>query len=556
MFQRWAVYSVTVAGPVRGFYDDAQGQVLAQAEREKNVAGRDYFYSEGQAQAGKSVQRQIITGIDSDPGGVTLGQKFETAAGSKLKSLQDESLSLGVTELKREEATVAALEQDKKLSARLDVLSRERLNEQQPKEAAAKDAGLDMGGRKQIETSDSEEGRAKLSARRAASSVRVPRVSTAGGRSADGRSLPEALRNGADTTPAPSTPSRGRAKGIDLAPAQQAPADVAPAKPAVPPPVPQPEVATAENAFSTFSLNVSDVSFKLAAASLEKGAVPDAASIRSEEFINAFDYRDPEAAPGMPLAFASERARYPFAQNRDLLRFSIKTAAQGRPTGRPLNLVLLVDNSGSMERSDRVSILREALRVLAAQLQPQDKLSVIAFSLTPHLWADGVPGTDAARVADEVANLTPQGGTNLEEAMKLAYKTAGRHYLPNGINRVVVLTDGAANLGNVAPEALKKSVEDHRKQGIALDCFGIGWEGYNDDLLEVLSRNGDGRYGFLNTPEEASTEFAGQLAGALQRSGFRREGASGVQSEARHRLPSDRLRQAPAHERTIPGQHG
>ena len=105
-------------------------------------------------------------------------------------------------------------------------------------------------------------------------------------------------------------------------------------KPVVPLPTPQPEVLATENAFSTFSLNVSDVSFKLAAASLEKGEMPDAASIRSEEFINAFDYRDPEPPAGAPIAFAWERARYPFAQNRDLLRFSIKTAAAGAQAGR------------------------------------------------------------------------------------------------------------------------------------------------------------------------------------------------------------------------------
>ena len=78
-----------------------------------------------------------------------------------------------------------------------------------------------------------------------------------------------------------------------------------------------------------------------------------------------------------------------------------------------------------------------------------------------------------------------------------------------------MLTDGAANLGDVDPAALKQKVEAHRKQGIALDCFGVGWEGLNDDMLEQLSRNGDGRYGFINTPEEAVTNFAGQLAGAL-----------------------------------------
>jgi Mg-chelatase subunit ChlD len=289
-----------------------------------------------------------------------------------------------------------------------------------------------------------------------------------------------------------------------------------PRKPAVPPPVPQPEIQTRDSAFSTFSLNVSDVSFKLAAASLQNGALPDAATVRSEEFINAFDYRDPQAAPGAPLSFAWERAGYPLAPNRDLLRFSLKTAAQGRQAGRALNLVLLLDKSGSMERADRVAIIREALRVLAAQLQPQDRVSVVVFSRTARLWADGVPGNQLASLVDALEALTPEGGTNLEEAMRLAYETAFRHYLANGENRVVLLTDGAANLGDVEPDNLKKKVEANRTQGVALDCFGVGWEDYNDNLLEVISRAGGGRYGFINTPEEAATGFAGQLAGALR----------------------------------------
>jgi len=275
-------------------------------------------------------------------------------------------------------------------------------------------------------------------------------------------------------------------------------------------------VYSKDNVFSTFSLNVSDVSYKLAAASLEHGQLPPPGGIRSEEFINAFDYRDPEPAAGQPVGFAWERAGDPFAHNRDFLRFSIKTAAEGRQPGRPLNLVLLLDNSGSMERADRVAIIQSALRVLAAQLQPHDTLSVVTFARTPRLWVDGVPGSQAGDVFSRVSRLTPQGGTNLEEAMRLAYATALRHFLANGLNRVVLLTDGAANLGEVQPEQLKTKVETERKQGIALDCFGIGWEDYNDDLLEVLSSHGDGRYGFLNTPEEAATGFATQLAGALK----------------------------------------
>ncbi len=288
-----------------------------------------------------------------------------------------------------------------------------------------------------------------------------------------------------------------------------------PAKPAAVAPIPQSEVSVAENAFSTFSLNVSDVSFKLAAASLEKGLMPEVSTLRSEEFINAFDYHDPEPTGNAPVTFAWERARYPFAQDRDLLRFSVKTAASGRQPGRPLNLVLLLDNSGSMERADRVLIRQECLRVLASQLQPEDRVSVVAFARTARLWVDGLPGTKAGELSQRVGALTPEGGTNLEEAMNLAYQTAKRHFIPKGMNRVVLLTDGAANLGDVQPESLKQKVEAQRKQGVALDCFGIGWDGYNDELLEILSRNGDGRYGFVNTPEAATSEFAAQLAGAL-----------------------------------------
>jgi autotransporter-associated beta strand protein len=289
-------------------------------------------------------------------------------------------------------------------------------------------------------------------------------------------------------------------------------------KPAPNPLVPQPEIRTDANAFSTFSLNVSDVAFKLAGASLEHGTMPDVSTLRSEEFINAFDYRDPEPAAGMPLGFVSERARYPFAQNRDLLRLSVKTAAAGRQPGRPLNLVLLIDNSGSMERADRVRIVREAMRVLSAQLTPQDKLSIVTFARTPTLREDGIAGDKAAEATARVGEITPEGGTNLAAALDLGYATALKpgNYQPGSINRVVVLTDGAANLGDVDPAALKQKVEAHRKQGVALDCFGIGWEGLNDDMLEQLSRNGDGRYGFINTPEEAAANFAGQLAGALR----------------------------------------
>jgi secreted protein with Ig-like and vWFA domain len=293
--------------------------------------------------------------------------------------------------------------------------------------------------------------------------------------------------------------------------------EMAPAAAVVAPPlVPQPEVASEENPVSTFSLNVSDVSFKLAGASLDNGQLPGPSTVRTEEFLNAFHYRDPDPAPGRPVAFAWERAQFPFAQQRDVVRLSVRTGAVGREANRPLNVVLLLDSSGSMERADRVSTIREALKVLGNQMMPQDRVSVVSFARTARLWIDGLPGDQASNLADRVGQLAPEGGTHLEEALRVGYDTARKHFTPEGVNRVVLLTDGAANLGELRAEALREMVESNRKRGVALDCFGIGFDGYQDDLLEALSRNGDGRYGFVNSPEEASTGFANQLAGALQ----------------------------------------
>ncbi|MDE2656697.1 MAG: von Willebrand factor type A domain-containing protein, partial [Verrucomicrobiota bacterium] len=291
-----------------------------------------------------------------------------------------------------------------------------------------------------------------------------------------------------------------------------------PAKPPSPSVVytPRPETVTAENNFSTFSLNVTDVSFKTTLASLQAGKLPEPGNVRSEEFLNALEYRDPMPRAGEPMAFHWERSRSPFTHDRDIIRFAVRTAALGRQPGRAVNLVCLLDNSGSMEREDRVSIVRQSLDVLARKLTPNDRVSLITFSRTPELRIDGMRGGNPEAFLKASTGWIPQGGTHVEKALALAYETAKKHFIAGGNNRVILLTDGAANMGNVDPYQLRKIVESHRKQGVALDCFGIGWEDYNDNLLEALSRNGDGRYGFLNEPAQAVAEFEQKLLGAFQ----------------------------------------
>ena len=278
----------------------------------------------------------------------------------------------------------------------------------------------------------------------------------------------------------------------------------------------QTEIKTAKQPFSTFSLHVSDVSFQLAKDALSKGAMPDPDRIRAEEFYNAFDYNDPSPAPGEEVACRIEQCANPFVQQRDLVRIALKVAAAGRAAGQPLRLTILLDTSGSMEREDRAASVRRALKTLAALLGPNDRVTLIGFARTPRLLAEQVPGDQAGKLVEIAARTPSEGGTNLEQALALASEQAFKQRLPAAQNRIVLLTDGAANLGNADPARLARQIEKTRQQGISFDACGVGANGLNDEMLEALTRKGDGRYYFLNRPEDADAGFARQLAGALR----------------------------------------
>ena len=281
-------------------------------------------------------------------------------------------------------------------------------------------------------------------------------------------------------------------------------------------PVTTTEELASENAYSTFSLHVSDVAFKLAQAALAKGEWPEPEKVRVEEFVNAFDYGDP--APGVTdkVACRTEQCAHPFLQQRNLLRVALRTAAVGRGSGKPLRLTILLDHSGSMQREDREASVKRAMEVLAGQLQPSDQVSLMGFARTPRLLADRISGGEAGKLIEAVEAAPSEGGTNLEEAVRLAAEVAERQFDDDAVNRIVLMTDGAANLGNADPQALARRVVELRQRGIAFDACGVGAKGLNDEVLEALTRDGDGRYYFLDSPDQADSGFASQLAGALR----------------------------------------
>lgn len=310
--------------------------------------------------------------------------------------------------------------------------------------------------------------------------------------------------------------ARAREDGQEAGPSD---VDLPLVRPAPPPSARDPlrtEIAAAKQAESTFSLHVSDVSFRLAHAALLRGEAPDADRIRPEEFYNAFDYGDPAPALAEKVSARIEQAAHPFLQQRNLVRIALKVPAAGRGAGQPLRLTVLLDTSGSMEREDRAATVRRALQALIALLGPDDRITLIGFARQPRLLAEAVAGNAAAALVDLAARTPAEGGTNLEAALQLGGELARRHRLAGAQNRLVVLTDGAANLGNAEPDQLARLIDGFRQQGLAFDACGVGLDGLDDAVLESLTRRGDGRYYVLNSPDEADGGFARKLAGALR----------------------------------------
>jgi secreted protein with Ig-like and vWFA domain len=276
------------------------------------------------------------------------------------------------------------------------------------------------------------------------------------------------------------------------------------------------EVSAEKEPFSTFSFHVSDVSFRLAQAALAKGELPDPGTVRAEEFYNAFDYGDPAPRTDEPVNCKIEQSAHPFLQQRNLVRIAMRVPATGRGSGQPLRLTILLDTSGSMEREDRALIVPRAIAALASLLGPNDRVTVIGFARVPRLIADQMPGTEASKLVDLVRKTPSEGGTNMEQAITLAGEKALQSRVDNAQNRIVLITDGAANLGNADPVKLGGMIEELRQKGIAFDACGVGADGLDDEILESLARRGDGRYYLLNSPGDVDAGFAEKLAGAFR----------------------------------------
>jgi Ca-activated chloride channel family protein len=272
---------------------------------------------------------------------------------------------------------------------------------------------------------------------------------------------------------------------------------------------------TDEDRDSTFAMDVDAASYGIARRFAADGNVPDPASVRVEEWVNAFDQAYP--APGdETFAVFVDGAPSPFIDDRELLlRIGIKareTSDRARPDAA---LTFVIDTSGSMQRENRLELVKDSLRKLVLNLGRGDSIAVVAFGNDARVVLPPTSATDEDTILDAIDELQPEGSTNLEAGLRLGYSLARETFLGEGIDRIVLASDGVANVGLTDAQSILRQISEDASAGIELVSIGVGMGNYNDALLEQLANQGDGFYAYVNDLEEARRLFSEDLTGTL-----------------------------------------
>lgn len=274
--------------------------------------------------------------------------------------------------------------------------------------------------------------------------------------------------------------------------------------------------AVAEQPVSTFSIDVDTGGYANVRRLLNQGQLPPAGAVRLEEMLNYFPYRYPQAKPGDgPFAVSTEVAVTPWNTQSRLLRIAIKADDLSVESLPPVNLVFLVDVSGSMQRPDGLPLVQSSLRLLTEQLRPEDKVSLVAYAGAANVVLEPTSGADKATIRAAIERLQAGGATAGASAIKLAYQQAQQGKIGQGINRILLATDGDFNVGISDFDSLKTMVVKQHQSGITLTTLGYGSGNYNEHLMEQLADAGNGNYAYIDTLREARKVLVEQLGSTL-----------------------------------------
>jgi Ca-activated chloride channel homolog len=287
------------------------------------------------------------------------------------------------------------------------------------------------------------------------------------------------------------------------------------AAPTLPVPLPnKTEDARVDN-FSTFAIDVDRASYTAARKSMVDGYLPQPASIRVEEWINAFEYSAPSPTHE-PFYISLEAAPFPLADGKHLMKVTLKGREVTNAQRKPTHLVFLVDTSGSMSSAEKLPWVQKSMLTVLGKLNAHDTVSIVTYAGSTEVLLDAVSATEQTKIRSAVNGMRAGGGTAMASGMELAYKQAAKTVKRGSVSRVMVMTDGDANIGSQNPDDMLKAIRNHVNDGVTMTTVGFGMGNYRADALEKLADSGDGQALYIDSEKEIEEVFSKRISSTLE----------------------------------------
>jgi Ca-activated chloride channel family protein len=279
-----------------------------------------------------------------------------------------------------------------------------------------------------------------------------------------------------------------------------------------------PAIDTEDDNLSTFALDVDTGSYTVMRNYLNDGNLPPPDSIRAEEYINYFDQGYDYPSAHQAFAIYVDGGPTPFTQTEryDMLRVGIQGYDVPENERKDAALTFVIDVSGSMDMDNRLGLVKQSLEMLVEQLHRNDSVSIVVYGSDARVVLEPTRGSNTDRILSAIYSLQPEGSTNAEAGLRLGYRMAMEAYMRDGINRVILCSDGVANVGQTEANAILEEVDHYVAEGVTLTTVGFGMDNYNDTLMEQLADKGNGFYAYIDDRAEARKLFIDKITGTLQ----------------------------------------
>lgn len=273
--------------------------------------------------------------------------------------------------------------------------------------------------------------------------------------------------------------------------------------------------AVTDHPLSTFSIDVDAASYTNSRRMINNGSLPPADAIRIEEFINYFSYDYKKPDKEHPFSINTEVGTCPWNAEHKLVYIGLQGKRIPFEEIENINLVFLVDVSGSMGASNKLPLLKKSLTLLTKQLREKDRVAIVVYAGAAGVVLPSTSGTDKKAIIDALDDLGAGGSTAGGEGIKLAYKIAEENLIENGINRIILATDGDFNIGASSDGEMTKLIESKRDKGISITNLGFGMGNYKDSKMETIADHGNGNYFYIDSFDEARKVLVDELDGTL-----------------------------------------